>query len=147
MRWKQQQPSNNLRLAQFSIGPAEGDDQPAELVISGPFGGSVSDNVGRWLGQFDSGDREVKMVQGTSEQGKYIWVDMTGTYLKPDGPPILRRTKPTPDSRVINVMLQTPNDGNYFLKLAGSKKTVSEAAEALKKSFGGDESTEEPYEI
>lgn len=36
--WKQQQPSNNLRLAQFQLPAVEGDKDPAELVISPPIG-------------------------------------------------------------------------------------------------------------
>ena len=39
--WKQQPPANSLRLAQFIIPAAEGDKEEPELVVSGPFGGSV----------------------------------------------------------------------------------------------------------
>ncbi len=143
--WKQQQPSNNLRLAQFSIGPAEGDTEPAELVISGPFGGSVAENVKRWVAQFQADGLEQKITQGESSQGKYIFAELSGTYLKPDGPPIQRKTSPTPGYKTASVMLMVPEKGNYFLKLTGPQKTVDEAIEGFRASFGGDVEKEEAF--
>lgn len=145
--WKQQQVSNNLRLAQFAIDPAEGDEEPAELVVFPPFGGTVSENVKRWIEQFQGDDRRVTMKQGEVEQGKYVLVDLSGTYNRPDGPPILRKTKATPGYRMIAVMLTSKAGGNYFLKLTGPEKTVEKALDAFRKSFGADASKEEDYQL
>ena len=43
--WKQQPPSNRLRLAQFAIPAAEGDKVGAELVITPPIGGTRDANI------------------------------------------------------------------------------------------------------
>ncbi|SFI44825.1 hypothetical protein [Planctomicrobium piriforme] len=145
--WKQQQVSNNLRLAQFAIPPAEGDVEPGELVVFPPFGGSVSENVKRWIDQFQPEGRSVKMTQGTATAGKYVLVDLSGTYNKPDGPPIMRKTKPAADYQMVAVMLTSEKGGNYFLKLTGPQKTVAAAIAALRKSFGADAAKEEPYEF
>lgn len=145
--WKQQQPSSNLRLAQFAIPPAEGDEEPGELVVFPPFGGSVAQNVERWLNQFHREDRKVKMTKGTAKQGKYVLVDLSGTYNKPDGPPFLQRTKPTPGYRVVNVMLTPEGGGNYFLKITGPEKTIAKSVEAFRKSFGADAAQEEEFQL
>jgi gluconolactonase len=145
--WKQQQASNNLRLAQFAIEPVEGDEEPAELAIFPPFGGTVSENVKRWIDQFQSDDRHVTMTQGDATQGKYVLVDLTGTYNKPDGPPVMRKTKPVSDYRMVAVILTSSKGGNYFLKLTGPKKTVDAALDAFRKSFGADASKETKYDL
>ena len=89
------------------------------------------------------------MTQGESKQGKYIIVDMTGTYNRSVGPPFRRQTEAVEGYRVINVMLSVTEGrgGNYFLKLSGPKATVEAVAEELRASFGGDISKESDYEL
>lgn len=147
--WKQQQPSNNLRLAQFAIPPQKPELEGAELVISGPFGGSAAANIQRWLGQFAPDGREVKMTQGTSEQGEYIVVDMKGTYQRSVGPPILRKTEAVENFRVLNIMLRVENErgGNYFLKLTGPQDTVAPLVDDLRRVIGADPKAEKDYEL
>lgn len=145
--WKSEKPSNNFRVAQFKIDAAEGDKEGAELVITqfGGGGGGIDDNIKRWVNQFEAKDRKSKVTKGKSAQGEYIVADVTGTYLKPDGPPFAQKTKPTPGSRVINVMLIVEDKGSYFFKLAGPEKTVTGAANELRTSFGGKTDDEKEY--
>lgn len=145
--WKQEKPSNQFRVAQFKIDAAEGDKDVTELVITqfGGGGGGVDDNIKRWINQFESKDRKAKVTKGKSKLGEYVVADVTGTYLKPDGPPIAGKTKPTPGSRVLNVMLMIEDKGVYFLKLAGPEKTVTEAATDLRASFGAKADDEKDY--
>lgn len=147
--WKQLQPANNLRLAQFEIPAPKANLEAAELVVSGPFGGSADQNIQRWIGQFEPEGREAKMTQGDSSQGKYVLVDMTGKYNRPVGPPMLRKTETVEGHRVINVMLTVGagRGGNYFLKLTGPRETVAAAAEQLRAAFGASSSKESPYEL
>jgi gluconolactonase len=149
--WKQQQPSNNLRLAQFAISPVEGDTEPSELVVSPPIGGTREANIARWIDQFEREGRELVMSQGKCPQGEYVLVQLSGTYRRPNGPPILRKTVPTPGYRMHGVMLSVTKDGksggNYFLKLTGPAKTVIANDDALRASFGADKSKEEKYEL
>ncbi|MCA9078803.1 MAG: SMP-30/gluconolactonase/LRE family protein [Planctomycetaceae bacterium] len=144
--WKQEQPSSRLRLAQFVIPAAEGDPEGTELVLSGPFGGSAQANVQRWINQFDADGRELKMTQGETEQGKYILVDLTGTYNKSVGPPQFGKSKAMPGSRMLAVMLMS-KAGNFFFKLAGPEKTVTNAADGLRASFGADAEKESEYTL
>jgi len=142
--WKQQQPASRMRLAQFAIAPVEGEVDLTEMVVFPPFGGSVADNVKRWVDQFESEGRSVKMSQAPFSEGKYVLVDLAGTYKKPDGPPVMGKTKPVAEYKMLAVMLITEK-GNYFMKLTGPAKTVESQTAAFRKSFGGDVSKEEPY--
>lgn len=147
--WKQERPSNRLRLAQFEIPAAEGDTQATELVVSyfGGGGGGVDQNIERWIGQFGPQGKQVKVTSGSSKQGGYHFVDVRGTYNMPVGPPILRNTQELPEARMLGVILEVEGKGNYFLKMAGPEKTVSAAEDALRTSFGADANSEKPYEL
>ncbi|MEO1998845.1 MAG: hypothetical protein ABGZ17_26660, partial [Planctomycetaceae bacterium] len=105
--WKKQKPSNRLRLAQFQIPAVKGDKSEAELVVSsfGFGGGGAEANIARWVKQFQPQGRKQKITTGECKHGKYIVVELSGTFNKPDGPPFLRKNKPVPGSRVVSVML------------------------------------------
>lgn len=145
--WQKQQPSSNLRLGQFAIPAVEGDAEPSELAIFPPFGGTVQQNVERWVAQFENEGRTMKATQGECPQGKYVLVELTGTYKKPHGPPFLQQTKPAPGYKMLGVILVSKAGGNYFLKLTGPQKTVAASADAFRKSFQADASQEQPYEL
>jgi gluconolactonase len=148
--WKQEPPANKLRLAQFKIGPAEGDPEPAELVISffRGDGGGIDPNLRRWTDQFAPDGRKEKLTQGMSPQGSYFYSDLSGTYLKSEGGPFAGGKKtPMPNFRSLSVILQVPDEGNYFLRLTGPAKTVNAAADAFRKSFDADAAKEKAYEV
>jgi gluconolactonase len=148
--WKQEEPSNNLRLSQFKLPPVEGDKTAAELVISsfGGDGGGVDQNFKRWIDQFTTEERKVKLTSGECNQGKYYVNDVTGTYLQSSGGPFAGGKKtPMPGYRSISVVLAVPDTGVYFLRMTGPEKTVTAAAESFRKSFGADASKEVKYEM
>ncbi|WP_437184867.1 hypothetical protein SH668x_001953 [Planctomicrobium sp. SH668] len=144
--WAKKATSSQLRLAQYEIPAAEGDSESGELAVFPPFGGSASENVKRWINQFATEGRSAVVNQGKTEQGTYVIVDVSGTYNKPDGPPVRQKTIPTPGYRMFAVLLST-DSGNYSMKLTGPQKTIEAAAEAFRKSFGADVSKEEKFEF
>ena len=142
--WKKREPKSKMRLAEFEIPPVGGDREAGELVVFyfGTRGaGGLQANVARWVAQFESEGREVRTYSGKATAGSYALVDLAGTYNKPVGPPIQRRSKRTPDARVVNVFLQTEK-GDCFLKLAGGKNTVSANLGLLRRAFGADATKE-----
>lgn len=148
--WKQQPPANKLRLAQFLIPPAEGDEHPTELVISSfpGGGGGVEANLKRWTEQFSSEGRKVTISSGKSPQGEYVLHDVKGTYLFTAGGPFAGGKKePRADHRSISVVLTVKDKGNYFLRLTGTEKAVNAALEGFRASFGAVAKDEKPYEI
>ncbi len=145
--WKQEEPSNSLRLAQFKIPAVDGDSEPAELVVSPPIGGTARQNIERWIAQFEPAERTTKMTKGTSPQGDYLFVELSGTFKKPDGPPILGKSKPAPGYRMYGVMLTVKGGGNYFLKLTGPDKTVAAQSDALRTAIGAKAADETEYKL
>ncbi len=144
--WKNEAPSNRLRLAQFHVPGGEDDKEGAELAIFAFGAQAVQANIDRWVSQFSAKDRKVKVTKGEAKLGEYYFVDISGTYNKPIGPPVRRKTEPTPNSRVINVMLSVKDKGLYFFKLAGTEETVKGQADALRQAFGGDAKKEKDFE-
>ena len=149
--WKATEPTpaqRQFRKAQFEIPAVEGDSEPAELVIFyfGPQGGGgVGPNIERWVGQFDAKGRKAKITTGDSDQGKYVFVDISGTYNKPIGPPIQQKTEAMPGARMLGVILEVGDDGSYFFKLAGPERTVTAAATDLRNSIGAKAENEREY--
>jgi gluconolactonase len=142
--WKQKTGVRDPRVAEFQIPAAKGDPSDAEFVVFyfGKQGaGGVNDNIGRWIDQFEEEGRKVQVVSGEGAQGKYTLVDLTGTYRKPVGPPILRKSKPKPGWRVLNVFVETKS-GPYFLKIDGPQKTIASIENDIRASFGGKKETE-----
>lgn len=147
--WSQSDVVNNMRLATYDIPAVEGDMGKGELAIStfGGDGGGVGPNIERWVGQFEADGREVTVKKGTVGDTVYHVADISGTYLKPVGPPILRKSEPTKGQRMLGVIVQLKGKGVYFLKLTGPDKTVKAQADALRASFGAKSEGEEDYEL
>ncbi len=145
--WKKQDPSSRLRLAQFVLPAVEGDKEPGELVVFSFGVSQVEANIKRWISQFRAEERTVKITRGDAEQGQYIFVELTGTYMKPIGPPIARKTVDAPGYRVLAVILVVHNKGVYYLKAVGPDKTVAANKKALRQSFGGKAATEKEFKL
>lgn len=147
--WKSEQPTSSMRLGQISVPAVEGDEENGELLIFSfaGGGGSKTDNIKRWIGQFDADGRESNTVEGVSEQGDYHFVNISGTYNKSVGPPILRKTKAVKNARMLGVILNVEGKGVYYLKLTGPDKTIKESLAAFKKSFGANVESEKKVEL
>lgn len=146
--WKQSKPSSRLRLAQFAIPKVKGDDDDGELALFNfGAGGGAKANIDRWVGQFQATEREVKVKEGMLDTGRYFFVEISGTYNKPIGPPIARQTKPAPGSRMLGVILGIEDKGIYFFKMTGPDKTVATQASALRKSFGANTKKEKEVKL
>jgi len=146
--WKQGKPSSSLRLGEFAIPAAEGDKDAAELsIFNFGAGGGIAANVQRWIGQFQPDGRKVKLTQGNVEGGRYVFVDLIGTYNKPIGPPIAQKTEPAPGSRMLGVILGIEGKGLFFLKLAGPEKTVTAELDNIRIAIGGNRRMEEEFKL
>lgn len=147
--WTKQETTSQMRLAQFSVPKAKGDTEGAEMVVFyfGGSGGSVNANAQRWINQFRQNDRKVKLTSGKSALGDYVLVDLSGTWKKPIGPPIRQQSEDQPGSRFLGVILSVKGQGNYFLRLAGPEKTISENANTFRTTFGGNAKSEKEYKL
>lgn len=144
--WKKKESNSQFRLGEFIVPAAEGEKE-AELILYHFRGaaGSTDDNIKRWIKQFEPKGRKVALKEGKTESGKYVWVDITGNYKQPVGPPVLGKFELIENARVISVILNTDNDV-FYLKLVGGQKSIKAQEAAYRKSFGGDAESETVYE-
>ncbi len=134
--WKEEAPSNRMRLTQFRL-PKKGDGKDAaELVIFKGLGGGGKANVERWKKQFEA--PEGKNIDDVSEVKEIkigdrpaVYLDVRGTYLftlQPFNPRSKKEKRP--DYRMLAIYFDGPKE-IYQIKLTGSAKTV----EAYKRGF------------
>ncbi len=147
--WAASDTVNNMRLATYDIPPVKGDKEKGELAIStfGGDGGGVAANLQRWIGQFEEDGREAAVKKGTVGENAYHIADISGTYKKSVGPPILGKSTPAKGYRMLGVIVQVKGKGVYFLKLTGPDATVNAQADALRAAFGAKTEGEDDYKL
>jgi len=117
-----------MRVGQYELPAAEGDAEPASLVVFyfGPGqGGSVEANLDRWMGQLkqpDGGSSKDKAKTETLTVNgmKVTLLDVTGVYAGGD---MGGAAQGKPNFRMRAGVIETPK-GGYFIKLVGPEKTV-----------------------
>ncbi|MDG1896324.1 MAG: hypothetical protein P8J37_15585 [Fuerstiella sp.] len=147
--WKSKPSASRMRLATYTIPAAKGDSDSGELTVFNfaGGGGDVGANISRWVDQFSGDGRTSKVTKGKAGNNDYYFANIAGTYRKPVGPPILRKTEAAPGYRMAGVILVLQGKGVYYLKLAGPDATIKAQAEAFRKSFGGNSEGESEYEL
>lgn len=131
--WKEETPSNKMRLAQFKLAKEKGDPEDAELALfASPGGGTVDANLERQVKKFELA-KDAKPAVSKVKVGKAdaTYQDITGTLLKkfPPFDPNAKITK-VENFRQIYVIFEVEN-AVYSLTLLGPTKTV----EKHKKDF------------
>jgi hypothetical protein len=137
--WIKEQPSSKMRAAQYKLPKVEGDKEDASLVIyyfGASQGGSVADNIERWVGQMQQPDgspsREKAKTEALTVNGlKISTVDLTGTYTAEMAPGSSEHHNDA-NYRLRAAVIETPK-GFYYLKLVGPAKTVDRWGETIDK--------------
>ncbi len=148
--WASSDTVSSMRLATYEIPASMGDKDKGELsVFSFPGGGGgVAANLERWVGQFSTKGRTMKVTQGTTDgKATYYLADIAGTFNKPVGPPVLRQTEAAEGYRMLAAIIVLENEDVYYLKLTGQDATIKAQTDAFRASFGGDAKQEKPYEL
>jgi hypothetical protein len=118
-----------MRVAEYVVPRAEGDPSDAEctVITFGPNqGGSVSDNVERWVHQFDpASDPPTKTTRRVGGM-TVTRVEVAGSY-QPMAMPGAPRAASTQGARLIGAIVEAPS-GLWFFKLTGPDATVRAAA-------------------
>ena len=131
--WEKETPRGLGRVAQYKVPLAEGDEK-GEIVFyvsqfGGPAGGgSVDANIERWKKQFKDAE-DPKTDKFDVGEFKIHTLDISGTYLGGPG----SAGGETPDYRLMAAVVETKSDGKYFVRLAGSKKSVGAQADHFNK--------------
>jgi len=134
--WKSVEPESRMRALQLEVGPAEGDEDPAELVVFAFPGGAggVDANVQRWRRQFANEDGRPAKASTEKVEGQNIestFVEIAGRYVAAVRPGSPQRYD-KPDYLMLGGIAMTPKLG-YFIKMVGPDKTVKQARPGFKK--------------
>ena len=137
-----------MRVAQYKLPKAEGDNADAELVLyyfGQGQGGSTQANIDRWLNQMQQADGspskdKAKIESTTVNSLPVTTVDVIGKYnggmASPGASPSATPLDMS-NYRMRAAIIETPK-GSYFVKLTGPQATVSrwdQAYTAYIKSF------------
>ena len=129
--WVEEERTSSMRVAQYRLPKAEGDTEDASLVLyyfGQGQGGSVTANIDRWIAQMKQPDGSP--VKGAKDEHleanglKVTTVDLSGTYVAETAPGSGTFNN-KPGYRLRAAVVETPN-GNYYLKLVGPEKTVTQ---------------------
>jgi len=149
--WKQKTLSKrSMRKAEIEVPAAKGDKESGEIAIFyfKGGGGPIGQNITRWIGQFQSRGRKTKLVNGTASQGTYFLAEISGTYNQPVGPPILRKTKPLPNAKMLGVILQEKTTKKtFYIRFTGPAATVDANAKLYRAFFAGDAKSEKEVKL
>lgn len=123
--WKEEAPSNTMRLTQFKLPKAEGDKDDAELAVFVFPGGSgtVKANLDRQLAKFVDAGRKDKIEKVTVGGIEATYQDVSGTYKKKAFPMATDFTA-VPDYRQLYVVFEAKDGKQYYMTLLGPAKTV-----------------------
>ena len=128
--WVTEKASSSMRVAQYKLPRAEGDNDDASLVLyyfGATQGGTAQANIDRWISQMQQPDgsasKDKAKTESTTINGlKVTTVDVSGTYTAEMAPGSGSFHNDT-NYRLRAAVVETPK-GNYFVKLAGPAKTV-----------------------
>jgi hypothetical protein len=127
--WKKVTPSSPMRKAQLEI--AKGSDK-AEVTFfqfDAGQGGSTTDNVARWFGQFPDSKNKQKTETTQAGSVKITYATTEGTFSSgmPGGP-----TTPMSGYALCGAILES-QEGSVFIKMTGPGAVVQSSSEAFRK--------------
>ncbi len=128
--WVAAQPSSKMRVAQFKLPKADGDNEDGELVLyyfGTNQGGTAEANIDRWISQIQQADgsssKDKAKTEALTANGlKITTVDVSGKYTA-EMAPGSGKFYDNANYRLRAAVIETAK-GNYFLKLVGPAKTV-----------------------
>lgn len=121
--WLEGTPSSSMRVAEIQLPGAGGNGELVAFFFGPNQGGSVDDNIDRWVGQMEGAgepQRETFYAGGMP----VTMVDVTGTFtatsMRPNAPP----AEAMPNTRLLGAIVESPR-GSVFLKATGPEETMS----------------------
>jgi hypothetical protein len=123
--WKAQA-ARPMRAATYVVPAAPGDKEDGECGIyyfGQGKGGSVDDNMKRWVGQFELAQQDAQPRKRIVNGLNVTSIDLSGTYTGAGGP--MATTKAIkPGYRLLGAIVEAP-EGLIFIKFTAPTKTAS----------------------
>src|ERR1700734_591192 len=130
-RWQRRVPSTPMRAAEYRVPRADGDLEDAEcsIITFGPGqGGSVDDNIERWVKQLQPASSAVERTKRTVNGMAVTRAEVAGPYTPMATPGMpSSTTTPRQGQRLVGDIVEAPS-GFWFFKMTGPDATVSAAA-------------------
>jgi hypothetical protein len=115
--------------------PKEAKEDAARITIM-RSGGTIEDNINRWVTQFDGARKEDAKIEKKEVAGtKMHIVDIKGTFkdsMGMGGPFAPAPTKLRENYRMIGVIIETKDSGTVYIKMTGEQPIVEQLADPLK---------------
>lgn len=126
-QWQNKKPRTRIVDYELAIPAVEGNDNDGRVTVMGA-GGSIKDNIGRWIGQFTQPDgkptRDRAVVEMTKVAGQEVHtVDISGTFNEQFGP--FAPAKVRENYRMLGAIIVTDGLGQYFVKAYGPRETMA----------------------
>jgi len=118
--WIEEKPSSPMRQSQFRLpadAPQGGD---AEVAVFTGIGGSVEQNIERWINQFQASSTP-QVDRRVVRNFPVTFVDVTGTY---NADMMNRGAVPKQDYRMLAAVIEA-DSAPWFVKLVGPRDTVT----------------------
>ncbi len=146
--WREADTQSRMRLTTLEIPAAKDGKQKGELAVFhfAGGGGGLQQNIDRWIGQFSAEGRTSKLVKGKAGDEEYHILELSGTFNKSVGPPIMRKTEAVEGYRMLGAIVPVGSEV-YYLKLTGPDAAIKAAAKDFRKSFGGQMKSEEAVKL
>jgi hypothetical protein len=128
--WKKMPPKSNMIQNEFRF-PAEGESFARITFMQA--GGSVQQNIDRWIGQFEGTKKEdVKTEKKEVGKSTVHIVDISGTYKESMGGPFAPGpAKKLENHRMLGAIIEHADGAQLFVKSTGPAEVV----EKLKEGF------------
>jgi hypothetical protein len=132
-RWVRRKASSPMRVAEYGVPHVTGDPTDAECTVitfGAGQGGSLEDNIGRWVRQFNPLSGPPTKATGQVNGMTVTRVEVAGSYhpMQMPGAPPAPSTQQ--GSRLVGAIVDAPS-GFWFFKLTGPDATVKAAAPEL----------------
>lgn len=126
-------PERPMRAATYFIGEGANRGDCAVFFFGPGQGGSVEDNITRWIGQFNQPDgsdpKDKAAINKETIDGMAVTIiDMSGTYTASMGGPMSGQKEDRPGYRMLGAIIEAPQ-GPVFFKLTGPEAVVTAAEE------------------
>jgi hypothetical protein len=114
--WTKEEPSSNMRKAQYKIPDKEKKSADAQLALFyfGPNNDMLAENLRRWAQQMGADDPKSEVIQGKC---KITLVDLKGTYTGDN------KAGPQENCRLLAAVVEAA-DGPWYFKIVGPADTV-----------------------
>lgn len=127
--WEARPPASSLRTAEARVPGPGGDAELTVFHFGEGKGGSVAENLQRWVDQMEFAPGTSTEREEFSANGYTIYrVDFAGTLKA--GQMGMGPAEPQPDSRLLGAIIEGPG-GPWYLKLVGPDATVAPQRDAF----------------